>query len=284
MHGRTRLTFWQQHAWAGLIAIPLVAVARMIGQIANVGDAPDVILHTAIIILIAHPLFTATAYACMRYLPKQVPLRLKAIAGCVLISPVIAFLAPIVSWFVGVGPDIIITATTRAELASAISGRYPFILLGFSFLGTLVWMVLNFSWWRVHFGDGPSEEPASSDHSAEASEPVNRASADGPKFLSKIPFAKRGELWALSSELHYVRVYTSRGDDLVLMRLSDAVEQTDGVEGLQIHRSHWIATEGVAQIENSGGKMQVILKNEIALPVSRSHQGAVRNALGHLLT
>ncbi|MEL7446506.1 MAG: LytTR family DNA-binding domain-containing protein [Pseudomonadota bacterium] len=183
----------------------------------------------------------------------------------------------------GVGPPPIVAAATRDELAAIISARYPFILLGYATLGPIIWMTLNFSWWRKEFQDLEMSDRPNSEKTPIGSPGDPEPDKDGPKFIDRLPFAKRGDLWALSSELHYVRVYTSLGDDLVLMRLSDAIEQTDGVDGLQVHRSHWIAQGGVQRIQNSGGKMLVVLKNDIELPVSRSHQGAVRNILGHLI-
>ena len=44
---------------------------------------------------------------------------------------------------------------------------------------------------------------------------------------------------------NYVEVWTERGTHLVLMRLSDAIRETAGENGLQIHRSHWVALGAV---------------------------------------
>ena len=49
------------------------------------------------------------------------------------------------------------------------------------------------------------------------------------------------ELYAIESEDHYLRVHTSAGQELILMRLADAVRELAGVEGLQTHRSWWVA-------------------------------------------
>src|SRR5258708_5237804 len=41
-----------------------------------------------------------------------------------------------------------------------------------------------------------------------------------PKFLERLPLKLRGaEVWAVEAEDHYLRLHTSRGQDLILMRL-----------------------------------------------------------------
>lgn len=282
MHERKRLTFWQHHALIAMIAIPLLAVARSIGRLANIGDAPEILLHSAVVVAISYPVLTAGAYAAMRYLPKRIPLQYRAIFGCVAVAPILSILSPVMSWFIGIGPPPIVEAVTREELAAAIGVRYPFILIGFMGLGSLMWMSLNFYWWREALQEG--EESERRQGTAEKSDEGGGTESNlGPLFLAKLPFSKRGDLWGLSSELHYVRVHTSLGHDLVLMRLADAIEQSDAIEGLQVHRSHWVALDGVKSIRSKAGKMVIVLKSEFEVPVSRSYQGAVRNALGQLI-
>lgn len=284
MHQRNQLSFWQHHALAAMLAIPLLTIARMIGRFADFGQAQNLFLHSAVLVGFAYPLQTAGAYAMMRYLPKQMPLSWRAIAGCVLVAPLAAILSPVISWFIGVGPPQIVAAATREELAAVIGARYPFMLAGFAVLGPMIWMPLNFSWWSRALSEGEASERFLKEHlESEPAEVRDTAPSGRPHFLSKLPFAKRGDLWALSSELHYVRIHTSRGSDLILMRLSDAIEQAGGVDGLRIHRSHWVARDGIESISTADGKMNVVLKSEAELPVSRSYQGAVRNAFADLI-
>ena len=54
--------------------------------------------------------------------------------------------------------------------------------------------------------------------------PSTEASSTPPKFLERLPLKLRGgEVWAVEAEDHYLRLHTSKGQDLILMRLSDAV-------------------------------------------------------------
>lgn len=102
--------------------------------------------------------------------------------------------------------------------------------------------------------------------------------AGAPAILDRVPPPKRGRLLALSVDDHYVEVLTERGRTLVLLRLSDAMRETAPVPGLQVHRSHWIARDAVAQVLRSGGKTSIELVDGTRIPVSRGFQADVREA------
>lgn len=109
--------------------------------------------------------------------------------------------------------------------------------------------------------------------------PAAAAGAAGPApILERVPPAQRGRLLALSVEDHYVDIVTDRGKTLVLMRLADAMRETAGVEGLQIHRSHWVAKAAVVKVHRADGKVAVELSNGLRLPVSRGFLPAIRAA------
>lgn len=99
-----------------------------------------------------------------------------------------------------------------------------------------------------------------------------------PAILSRVPPAQRGKLLALIVEDHYVDIVTERGKTLVLMRLADAIREAEPVEGLQIHRSHWVAIAAVARAVRRDGKLFLELTNGLRLPVSRGAQPAVKAA------
>lgn len=101
-------------------------------------------------------------------------------------------------------------------------------------------------------------------------------SAAPPQILERVPLPQRGRLLALVVEDHYVDIVTDRGKTLVLMRLADAIREAGGVEGLQIHRSHWVATSAVVKSHRTGGKFTLELSNGMRLPVSRGYLPAVR--------
>ena len=102
--------------------------------------------------------------------------------------------------------------------------------------------------------------------------------SEAPRILSRLPFEKRGALMALSVSDHYVEVTTTKGKELVLMRLSDAMDETGTVAGLQVHRSHWVALNAVEKSRREGAKAVLTLKTGDEVPVSRTYLPAVKRA------
>jgi hypothetical protein len=95
-------------------------------------------------------------------------------------------------------------------------------------------------------------------------------------FLERVPARLGRELIALEAEDHYLRVHTALGSELILARLSDAVAQLDGYDGLQVHRSWWVAGDAVRGTVGRNGRTAVRLKNGLTAPVSRTYLAAVR--------
>jgi DNA-binding LytR/AlgR family response regulator len=105
------------------------------------------------------------------------------------------------------------------------------------------------------------------------------AEADRPALLDRLPAEKRGTLIRLEVQDHYVLAVTSRGKELLLMRLGDAIKETGNDTGRQIHRSHWVSDAGVRKIIRQGGKnprLAVETGDGQTLPVSRSQLAEVR--------
>ena len=103
--------------------------------------------------------------------------------------------------------------------------------------------------------------------------------APAPRFLDRLPPRLRGgELHAVESEDHYLRLHTSRGSDLILMRLSDALAELQGLEGAQTHRSWWVARAAVTEARRADGRAVLKLKSGAEAPVSRTYAKALREA------
>jgi len=106
---------------------------------------------------------------------------------------------------------------------------------------------------------------------------TTEASDQPPKFLDRLPLKLRGgEVWAVEAEDHYLRLHTSKGQDLILMRLSDAVAELEGIEGAQVHRSWWIARDAITDAERGDGRATLTLKDGCEVPVSRTHARVLR--------
>jgi hypothetical protein len=99
-----------------------------------------------------------------------------------------------------------------------------------------------------------------------------------PAFSRRIPGRLGAELLALQTEDHYLRIHTKLGSDLVLCRLSDALAELEGVDGLQVHRSWWVARSAVEAVEREGQKTRLRLVNGLSVSVSRTYLPAVRAA------
>ena len=99
-----------------------------------------------------------------------------------------------------------------------------------------------------------------------------------PPILARLPLDRRGALVALSVQDHYVEVVTTRGRDLVLMRLGDAIAEAAPTPGLQVHRSHWIATDQVRAARREGARAILTMRTGDDIPVSRSRVAAVKEA------
>lgn len=99
------------------------------------------------------------------------------------------------------------------------------------------------------------------------------------RFLGRLPPRLRGAaLHAIQAEDHYLRLHTDRGSDLILMRLSDAVTELEGLEGARTHRSWWVARDAVRGVTRGDGRAALTLEGGIVAPVSRRYARALREA------
>ncbi|MEM6666666.1 MAG: LytTR family DNA-binding domain-containing protein [Pseudomonadota bacterium] len=114
---------------------------------------------------------------------------------------------------------------------------------------------------------------------AEAAAPDGKEAATLDGFMDRLPPKyRRAELYAITSEDHYLRIYTSLGEELILMRLADAIRELSGADGQQVHRSWWVARAGVSDVVRENGKPVIVLPGGAKAPVSRTYQSAVKEA------
>jgi hypothetical protein len=99
------------------------------------------------------------------------------------------------------------------------------------------------------------------------------------RFLERLPPRLRGAaIWAVEAEDHYLRLHTSRGQDLILMRLADAVDELEGLDGAQVHRSWWVARDAVRDVRRGDGRAVLSLPDGLEVPVSRTYGRVLREA------
>ncbi|WP_226637936.1 LytTR family DNA-binding domain-containing protein [Brevundimonas poindexterae] len=106
--------------------------------------------------------------------------------------------------------------------------------------------------------EGPSDSP-----SGDAPEPNEHLNRD---------------VLCLQMEDHYVRIHTVQGSALALMSLSQAIKRLDGIEGLQTHRSWWVARSAVIGVVEDGRNLRLSLVGGLTAPVSRARVSQLRAA------
>jgi DNA-binding LytR/AlgR family response regulator len=105
------------------------------------------------------------------------------------------------------------------------------------------------------------------------------AGAAPARFLDRLPFKLKGAtILAVEAEDHYLRLHTDRGSDLILMRLTDALAELEGLEGAQTHRSWWVARDAVRGVARGDGRAVLTLEGGLQAPVSRRYARALRAA------
>lgn len=131
----------------------------------------------------------------------------------------------------------------------------------------------------------PSNESERQPHEPETTQPAESPPSEEagtqhstPALLDSLPTQLGDRLVAISTELHYLRIYTDRGNALVLGSLGKLESSGELPTGLRIHRSHWVATQAVRRLAKRDGTLVCVLDNELELPVSRRRARAAREA------
>jgi len=95
------------------------------------------------------------------------------------------------------------------------------------------------------------------------------------KLITLLPAAIRAPIIALKAEDHYVRIFTERGNALVLMRFADALAHVAQMQGLRIHRSYWANEASIRKLVRNGRRSELHLVSGLIVPVSRAHEQEV---------
>ena len=109
--------------------------------------------------------------------------------------------------------------------------------------------------------------------------PAESASPEPPAWRAALPRELGEDLIAVSSELQYLRVWTTRGNALVLGSLQD-VEEGEGAGGMRVHRSWWVSARHVRSIRRSGDAAICDMSDGRQVPVSRRRKAEVLARFG----
>jgi len=129
-------------------------------------------------------------------------------------------------------------------------------------------------WSRRAFPSQPRSAPLSTGSPPAGLSPPTPAARS---FLDRLPPRLGRTLLCLQMEDHYVRAYTDRGSELILLPLKAAVAEL-GDEGLQVHRSWWVARTAVTGVVQDGRNLKLKLVNDLEAPVSRTSIAVLRRA------
>ncbi len=129
-----------------------------------------------------------------------------------------------------------------------------------------------------------SRQPTRATH-AQTAPPPGPGSAKSPPvapisnpLIDQLPAELGSDILALEMEDHYVRVHTTLGSELVLMRLRDAMAHVADLDGRQVHRSWWVARGAVDDVQREGRNVRLILPRGLEAPVARAQVSELKQA------
>lgn len=157
-------------------------------------------------------------------------------------------------------PILIVVSAVATRLSGVHAPPYPLMALYVFVTSAVVFGLRRFA---------PGFEP----RGAAADAPETPRQAPEPRLLRRVPVELRGDVIRLSAQGHFVEVVTSVGTQTLRMRISDAIDEMEPVEGYCVHRSHWVTKAVIVASERENAhKCFVILSNGDRIPVSRRYR------------
>lgn len=127
-------------------------------------------------------------------------------------------------------------------------------------------------------------ETAADEHATSTIQPPTVDESELVVFLESLEPALQGSLCAIEAQEHYIKVTTTAESRMVLHRFSDAVQQLPASQGMQVHRSHWVAHAAVTRVAVDGQNMKLELNCDRSVPVSRTFRAAVEQRYSESLS
>lgn len=190
---------------------------------------------------------------------------------------------PVVSFF-ALGPTLLLLDhVLRRGLGSSISPQ----LLSNIFYLLIIAAVFETIFMRFVFipDEGP-EHPRDPEDALDALDTPDTPGAPAPErrvlHIGAHP-VPLDELIYLEARQHHVCAALASGSLTLRSRLADVLAQTAPEDGVQTHRSWWVARRAIEGLGHHGGKPVVLLKGGVAVPVARGRLDEVeRWCAGHL--
>ncbi|MCP5073864.1 MAG: LytTR family transcriptional regulator [Rhodobacteraceae bacterium] len=102
--------------------------------------------------------------------------------------------------------------------------------------------------------------------------PEDSGNRNGNTFLQRLGPDAGSRLIRLAMRDHYIEAYTEHGLRTLHMRFADALRELEGINGDQIHRSHWINFDEIKGVVKDGGKIGFEMSDGFIAPVARSRK------------
>ncbi len=172
-------------------------------------------------------------------------------------------------------------------VADSLVKLYPMVLV----LSVPLQILGHVSAFKGNMVEAPAPEPAlmqaslptgqsqSTDHTITVvAEPMAAKQTGSASFFARLPVRLGQDLLCLQMDDHYVRAWTARGSELILMRMADAARELTDARGLLVHRSFWVARDAVESWSRDGKNLTLHLSNGKNVPVARDRQAQIKAA------
>ena len=94
-----------------------------------------------------------------------------------------------------------------------------------------------------------------------------------PRLYARLPDGTSADVIHITVEDHYVNVTLSDGArHRLLLRLADAVNELDDVNGYCVHRSHWVLHGAIRSVFRERGRDFIRISNGEVIPVSKTYR------------
>jgi hypothetical protein len=176
---------------------------------------------------------------------------------------------PLATWLLIIGMAVVLNAPFQIWVSFVARSIWPFL----KFLRPIDWYVEGLvTTLPVVFGMTLLMRARLHDRQ------LAKEANDAPPTPYGLLGAATSAVICLQMEDHYVRVHTASGSRLVLTTLGQAIAAMGEADGLQVHRSWWVANRAVVRAVAEGRNWRLQLANGIMAPVARSAVAAVRSA------
>lgn len=213
-----------------------------------------------------------------RSLPLAVSLLVTGLAGAAMLAPLYVLLEQLVPAGSDI-PDSWLDHLALSSPAAAVLVEFAEVVPVFltAWFATNLPLLLARVVAQDSGPDTPSGGPDDGGQSAGGTPPVTPPAFEDAtsRFFDSIPRALGTDVIAVSSDMHYLHIHTTKGKCMILGTLRDASHALSGC-GQMVHRSHWVAHDHVRRLIRRGSSWECFMSNDLHIPVSRRNHANVK--------